>query len=354
MTRSWRPLAAAAVLKLSVCVAAADAQTVIVRSAPPGSSVEVTVNAKPAGSAKVDPGGDATVAFDLRALIGRVQMDADVYVDTCDTVRRVLIVERGQQAPVQEAACTRRDDLGFFLMRRVSTLVVNVSGTPPTVMLRQGRVNLDPQASSRPEVPTGLVVFGGAGLAQFGDFVVLACGTVTDCTGKDSLFAFTGGLDYWISRFIAAEVAYLKPAELDVNGRGTNFQFKTSLDPHIVSVAGKVGLPIGPVRLFGKVGGTYHRAVLGTSQTMDDVAIEVDGETQTIEGGTQEFEVRTGGWGWLFGGGGEIWARPSLAIYGEAGRAALKGSALDAEEGTLDERMNYFMFGVRVRIGGGR
>ena len=49
---------------------------------------------------------------------------------------------------------------------------------------------------------------------------------------------------------------------------------------------------------------------------------------QTFKGGTQTFETETRGWGWLFGGGLEAWIKPSFAIYGEAGSAALKGSAI--------------------------
>ena len=48
----------------------------------------------------------------------------------------------------------------------------------------------------------------------------------------------------------------------------------------------------------------------------------------------------------------EFWIKPSFSIYGEVTRAALKGSALDDEEGEMDERVNLYTVGVRIRIGG--
>jgi hypothetical protein len=53
----------------------------------------------------------------------------------------------------------------------------------------------------------------------------------------------------------------------------------------------------------------------------------------------------------LFGGGLEGWVTRSVAIYGEAGRAALKGNARDGGEGSIDSGLTFFFFGARVRIG---
>jgi hypothetical protein len=350
MTRSWRPLVLAAVFNVMACVGVAAAQTVMVRNAQPGTTVEVVVNAATVGSGTVDANGNAAIELNLAAAAGKPQMDADVFVDTCETKRRVLIVERGQPSSPQGSDCQRRDDLGFFLVRRVSTIVVNLATTPPTVMLRQGDVSLDPGDLGGLTAPSGLVVFGGAGMAQFADAVAVACGNVTECSGEDFRFAYAAGLEFWFTRFLAAEASYIKSQKVVAEGSATGFRFDSSLDPYIISIAGKVGIPARRARFYGKVGGTYHRAIIETTQTNDERTITIDDVPQTIPGGTQSFELTTGGWGWLFGGGGEFWLKPSFGLYGEVLRGALKGSALDDEEGAIDERVNAFVVGARVRI----
>jgi hypothetical protein len=239
----------------------------------------------------------------------------------------------------------------LFLIRPISTLVVDLSSTIPTVMLRQGPVNLNPQRPSTP-VPTGLVVFGGAGMGKFRDAIALACGNVQPCSGDDWGIAYTAGADYWISRFLAAEVSYVRRSELDVDGSGSTFSFNSSLDTHVTTVAGKVGIPMGPVRVYGKAGGNYLRATTGTTQTIDDTTVTIDGVEQTIEGGTLTSEIKFSGWGWAFGGGIEAWVKPSFAIYAEGGLAGLKGSPRENVEGAIDDRLTYAVAGVRVRIGG--
>ena len=352
MTNSWRPLALAAVLNLIVGAGTVAAQTVMTRNAQPGTVVEVVVNATPVGSGTTDAAGTATITLDLAAAAGKPQIDADVYVDTCDNKRRVLIVERGQPSSPQAPDCPRRDDLGFFLVRRVSTLVLDLTGTPPTIMLRQGDVSFDPADLVAVAPPSGLVLFGGAALAQFANATALACGNVPTCSGKDARFAYTGGLELWFKPFLAVEAAYIKSTKIDVEGSGTGFRFDSSLDPYIVSIAGKVGIPARRARFYGKGGVNYHRAIIETTQTNDERTVTVDDVPQTIPGGTQSFELTTAGWSWLFGGGVEFWIKSSFSIYGEVTRAALKGSALDDEEGEMDERVNLYTVGVRIRIGG--
>jgi hypothetical protein len=352
MTISWRPLAHAAVLSLIAGAGTAAGQTVMARNAQPGTIVEVVVNAAAVGSETVDASGHATIALDLRAAAGKAQIDADVYVDTCDNnKRRVHIVERGQPSSPQTPDCQRRDNLGFFLLRRVSTLVLDLTGTPPSIMLRQGEVSFDPADVVAITPPSGLVLFGGGALAQFANATAVACGNVPGCSGKDSRLAYTAGLELWFTPFVAVEAAYAKPIKVEVEGSGTGFRFDSSLDPHIVSIAGKVGIPARRARFYGKAGGNYQRAIIQTTQTNDERTVTVDGVTQTIPGGTQSFEVTTAGWSWLFGGGAEFWIRKSFGIYGEFTRAALKGSALDDEEGAIDERVNLYTIGLRIHIG---
>ena len=329
---------------------AAMAQTVIVRSAPPGSTVEVVLNAAPLTSATVDAAGDARLAFNLTTAAGKTETDVSIYVDVCDKVRRVVFVERGMQPPPQGADCERRQIVGLFIVRRVSTLVVNVGGPNPTVLLRQGSVDLSPPRAWS-SAPTGLIVFGGAGLATFRDAVAIACGNVTPCDGDETRFTYTGGAAYWITRFLAVEGSYVKAANVTVTGSGNTFRFDSFLEPHLATVSGKVGLPLGPVRLYGQVGANYHRATFGTTQTVDDVTVTIDGVEQTIEGATQTFEQKTAGWGWQLGGGAEAWVAARLAIYAEAARFVIKGSARDDSEGSIDERVTAYLFGARIRIG---
>lgn len=353
MAKSWRPLAFAAVLNLVVGAGTVAAQTVMARNAQPGTVVEVVVNATSVGSGTADASGNATIVFNLAAASGKPQIDADIYVDACDdNKRRVLIVERGQPSSPQAADCQRRDDLGFFLVRRVSSLVLDLIGTPPTMMLRQGEVSFDPADLVAVAPPSGLVLFGGAAMAQFANATDVACGNVPDCSGQDARLAYSAGLEFWFNPYIAAEAAYIKPTEVEVVGSGTGFRFDSSLDPHVVSVVGKIGVPARRARFFGKVGGNYHRAFITTTQTNDERTVTIDDVLQTIPGGTQSFEVKTAGWSWLFGGGMELWIKPSFGLYGEVTRAVLKGNALDDEEGAIDERMTLYTVGVKVRIGG--
>ena len=106
---------------------------------------------------------------------------------------------------------------------------------------------------------------------------------------------------------------------------------------------GKVGVPAGPFRPYGQVGGTYHRATLSTSQTM----------TNQTESPTQTYSVETGGWTFVFGGGLEVWLNSSFAIYGEVNRGGMKGPPIDKNvEGDLDDRLTSIVIGARIKIGG--
>jgi len=360
MMEPWRPLALLAAFTVAVSVGVGTAQTVIVKNAPPGSPIELVLNAATIGSAVAAPAGEATLAVDLSKHVGRSETDANVYVDVCGNLRRVLLVERGLQPPPQGENCSRREIPGLFLVRGVTTMVVDVAGAIPMMWLRQGPVPPEwlVQGQDRPSeakpwgpLPAGLVLFGGGGFAKFSDAVALACGTVSPCTGNDSRVTYAVGAAYWFTRFLAAEATYVKPANVTANGSGDTFRFDSSLDARVLTVTGMVGVPLGPVRLYGQAGANYHRATSSTTETIDDVTVTLDDVTETIPGGTQTFEMKTAGWGWLFGGGLEAWVVPSLAIYAEAGRAALKGAARDGGEGAIDDRVTFMLIGARVHIG---
>lgn len=335
MLRFWRPLPLAAVCHL-VFASAAAAQTVIVTHAPPGDKIEVVLAGKPAGSAIVDSSGVATVPINLQSATGAGQMDARVYVDVCSKLHRILITERNQLPSAKEEGCDRREISGIFWVRPVNTLVINVGGPIPTLLLTKGKYNVnDPSPLKR--APLGFVIFGSGGLMKFSDVATFACGTVTDCTGDDSGIAFTGGGAYWILPWLAAEGSYIRPSKLTTTGRGTGFDFTTTFDTDIITAAANVGIPIRAARLYGKVGGIFHRATTTTKQTAGTA--------------TQTAALKTQGWGPLYGAGLEGWVTPAFAIYFEGALGSLKGKpTVRTVEGDLDEGFKYVMVGLRVRL----
>jgi hypothetical protein len=262
------------------------------------------------------------------------------------------MAERGQQ-PAPPAEGCDRSDMGLFLLRRVSTVVVNVAGPNPSVLLVQGR--FDPR-EPRPirawnAAPTGLVLSAGGSLGRFSDVRLLSCGDATDCGGGGFDIGYTAGVTYWILPYLGAEVGFVKPREAAIEGSGAGFQFTSALDARALTVAGKVGVPAGPVRVYGKGGGALHQATYATTQTNDDTTVTIDNVTRTIEGGTQTFELKTEGWGWLVGGGMEVWLTRWFGIYGEADFIKFRGDPIDDADGRLDDRLTSFVVGARIHIG---
>lgn len=335
MTNPWRPLIAAAALSVTLGAGTAAAQTVMVRNAPAGEAIEVAFNASNVATGTADAGGVATLPLDLSAYGNKTEIDANVFVDTCDKRHRIIVVERGQPIAAQEPGCDRREISGLFWVRRVNTLVIDVGGPNPTLMLIKGRYSIGP-AHTWPAPPTGLVVFGGGGLAKFNDLAIAACGNVTPCNSNDSGVAYTAGATYWITKFLGAEGSYIRPAKATVSGNTETFTFNNSLDAHLLSLAGKIAIPAGPVRLYGKVGTNYHRATSLTSETI--------GAT------TQTFQFKTKGWSWIWAGGGEVWLGSSFALYGELGFARLRASSVEGT-GVIDDHLRFMLFGGKVRIG---
>ncbi len=356
MTRGWRLLVWAAAFEIAG-VGAASAQTVYVRNAPPNAAVEVFVKAAKAGAGTVDAGGEAQVPFNLHELTGKDEMDANVYVDTCATTRRVFVVDAGRQPPPAESGCDRRQVSGLFLVRPVNTLVVDIGGSTPKMLLVKGKYT-PPRVTAEGEEthqwrpsPTGMVVYGAGGLASFRDAVLIFCGTVQDCKGKNMRPAYALGATFWLTRVIGVDASFIKPTKVTASGSGTGYRFNSELNAQFVTIAGKVGAPIGPVRIYGKAGWNYHRATSQTIETIDPVTVTVDGSPQTFAGGTQAFTAETSGWGWLFAGGMEGWIKPSIAIYGEFGMLKAKGDQVGGGEVRMDDRVTLVLAGVRFRIG---
>lgn len=350
--RPWRLLIAGAML-LTIAAGAATAQTVIVTKASPGSTVEFVLNSATVGSQPVDATGTATIAAPKPAQVSDAGVDANLFVDVCDTLRRVVIVDRTQAVPPEGSGCQRAQIPGLFLVRGISTLVVTVDGPNPTVLLRQGRFTPPPEGTEHnwSPSPTGLILYGGGNFSAFRDPVLFACGNVTDCSGDESVLGVTAGVSYWFSRFIAAEATYHRPSEVKTEGQQDNFRFNSFLNAHVLTMAGKAGIPAGPARIYGKIGTSYHRASFGTTQTNDPVTTTTDGVTTTVEGGTQTNVVKTAGWGWVFGGGTEFWLKQRFGLYFEGGYIGVSGSGVDDIDAVLEDRLLYVVVGAQIRIG---
>ncbi len=353
MRGSWRLLALAAAFVVTAGVGAAGAQTVIVRNAAPGSKVDVTFNSASMGSATASALGIATLAVKRPS---EAETDVQFFIDTCGKDHALFLVERGLQPPAAGPACDRKTIPGFFVMRPVTSYVVDLGSS--MVWLAQGAA--PPEwlgerpvggGSSVPRVPRGLVAFGGGGVTNFSNFTALACGA-TDCTGSSSRIGLTAGVAGWFTRFLGVEASYLKPDKLTVDGTGSNFNFNTVLDAHLITLAGLVGVPSGKVRVYAKAGVNYHRATITTNETIQDTSITVDDVPQTIKGGTQTLELQTSGYGYLFGGGVEGWVRTNVAVYVDGGVTKVKGTAVNGGEGAIDERVLYIVVGARIHLGG--
>jgi hypothetical protein len=164
-------------------------------------------------------------------------------------------------------------------------------------------------------------------------------------------FSYAAGLAYWFSPFVAAEAQYVAPGDATFEGSATSFRFNSSLETRLLTMAGLVAAPAGRARVYGRAGVNRHRAVLLTTQTVDDQSVTTGQVTQTIPGGTQTLELRTAGWGYVVGGGVEVWLSRWVSLYGDLNRASLKGSAAEIPDLTIDEAAWLAQFGVRIRIG---
>jgi hypothetical protein len=357
MTERWRLLGIAAALNLTLGTAIATAQTVYVRSAPAGTGVEIVMGATPIGSGSADASGDATVQVKLPSNVPDSGTDVQIYVDACEKRSRVLLAERGLEPPNPEAGCERKQVVGFFLMRRVTSLVVDVAA--PTVWLRQGPVPAEwlsheagaIEAITHRPSPKGLVLYGAGGFVKVRDAVALFCGDAEDCVGHDFRPDVAAGITYWVTRFMGAEVSYVRPRTVTAVGSSTGSAFNSSLQIQLFNVVAKGAVPIGPVRLYGLVGADYHHATSTTKQTIDAVTLTVDDTEQVVPGGTQTAVLHTQGWGLLYGGGFEGWVTSSFGLFGEVDYGRLKGTVINSTEGGIEDRITLLLFGVRLHLG---
>jgi hypothetical protein len=339
-------------------VGAASAQTIVVRNATPGATIELVVNAAAIGSISADDRGRGTLTvpqapgtkLDMKSNLA-AQKDMLLFGETCENKIRLLMVERGAPPAAQEAGCVRREIPGLFLIRPLSTLVFDFGGSSPSVLLRQRP--FDPDAGPRTWrlSPEGLVFFGGGSHTGFREMGDVACGSVSGCYRDESGPGFTFGVAYWVLPYAAAEVSYVRPKEASVVGAGDSYDFESTLDADVLTLAGMSGFAAGPLRVYGKGGLTYHRATFTTVQTHADQTTTIDEVTTTIPGGTQTLAFRTTGWGWMFGGGAETWLTRAFAFYGEFGWVRLKGKDEKGGEGRIDDSLMLLSFGVKLHVG---
>lgn len=336
----WRIVATTAAGVIATA-AAGSAQTVFLRNAPAGSAVEVVVNAAAPIAGQVDAGGEAKVAFTLPD--GKTEMDSSVYVDTCAKVRKVLIVDHVRQPPPPAEGCDRREVPGIYWVRPVNTIVVDVGGPSPALLLVRGdykppkvTAEGDEEAPSRP-LPTGLLMFAGGAYTNFRDVGDLFCGNATPCNQKTTGLAYTFGATVWLTRFVGVEGSYLHPHEATASG-GDTYAFSSSLDSDVWTILGKLGAQAGVVRIYGQGGTNYHEATNLTAETIDNLS--------------QSFQYKTKGWSWIFGGGMEAWLgqKQRLAIFADGGIMRIKGKAESGGEALIDDRLKYVAVGVKVRL----
>ncbi len=357
MTQSWRSLTVAAVLSATLGVGTAAAQTVMARHMPAGDRLEVMLNGSSAGTGAPDETGDAKVTVQMRDAIGKSEIDANLYIDHCGTTHRVWIMEVGRPIP-SEGTCDLRSVSGLYWVRPVNTIVVNdITDPAPTVLLLKGSYTPpEPGAETAPggparDLPAGLILFAGAGLTTTNDAIAVACGDVSSCSGHEAGLGFAAGGEFRFKRIFSAEVGYTRPATVTTSGSETTFRFTTSQKMHLFTLAGKIGAPIGIAKLYGKGGVVYHQAKIVTNQTQDPRTVTVEDASVTVPGGTQSFELKTDGWGWLLGGGLEMWVSQGVAIYGEFDYGSVKGNDVNGGEGRIDNKVASILLGLRVHLG---
>jgi hypothetical protein len=338
--------------------APAAAQSVIVRNATPGTTIQVQLNEEAARSATADTNGDATVALQMPAHMDEISVR--FVVDVCSSQVRVQVVGPGVEPALAGPGCNRNAAREVFIMRGVTTFVVDLDGTSASIHLTQGPA--PPSWLGRAQSgqkarryflatpPSALLLFAGAGVPRFSNAVNVACGNVTTCSGGAFTGAVAAGAAFWIKNYLGAEITFAKPAQTTATGSGATFRFNSALDSRLMTIVAVAGIPVGPARLYALGGRNYHRATFSTTETINDATIVINDVSQTIKGGTQTFQHKTEGWNWLLGGGLEAWVSKPIAFYIEVQRATLKATDIGAAEGGIDDHAILIMSGIRVRV----
>jgi hypothetical protein len=359
MFRSWRPLALAAAVVFTAGLGVATAQTIIVTNVPAGAKVDVSLADASAGSGTADATGNAKIAANLLTPADGNEVVLDIHLDSCGDAWGVVANVHGFQPPPASVSCIRKEIPGPFVVRHVTTLVIDASD-PPTLKIRQGPAPAEWLRHGEAAVPTafvarrGLSIFGGGGINDFSNAIQQFCGDTSGCNAYSARPAFQGGGVYWFTRFLGAEVSYVRPLAITASGSGSNFSFNSSLQSNFIYATLNGGVRLRRVRIYGQAGGDFHQATSTTTQTVTPSTVTLaDGTVETLAGGTQTSGFRTQGWGWLVGAGTEMWFSRAAAIYAQAGYAKVKGHETGGGDGSIDDKAGFVMFGFRVHVFGG-
>jgi hypothetical protein len=335
----------------------ASAQTVILRHTPPGSTVELVLNGRQAGTATADAGGNATVT--TKSLDTHSQIDANIWLETCDDVYRVILAAPGAPAPA--GGCRRTQIGGVYVVQRITSIVIDANNSSP-VLIRQGAAYSSWLTDPRPEVAKpvketetqttaaapaasasasksqpplkGPFVFGGVGLGTALNFEEQVCGTVT-CTYNVPI-QYGGGVGWWFNDFFGVEGRYGYLGKVTATGNETDFQFSTTRESGFLAVAGRAGLHKGRFRPFGRAGMSFDRTTLTTKQTM--------GESM------ETLAMRARGWAPVFGGGLEFSLSPRFGLYVDAQRLGLKGKDEQGSGIEVDDTLLTAQAGLTIRF----
>jgi hypothetical protein len=353
-----RSLVVAAALVVTVGADLASAQTVTVTNVPPGMTVELALNADTIGNTKADTLGRATLPVNLQSHTGRTDTDLNFYIDVCDGLRRVVMVEPGR-AMLPAGPCLRKQIAGLYVTRPVTSFVVDFTDTNPWVRLRQGPAPLAwlekeidlPRSVERAPSPKGLMVFAAGGVGSFSKTPSIFCGTVSDCSGTGTKLNYQGGGTIWLTRFAAFEASYVGHVTATNAGELTTSSFDSSLSTKVAIVSVKLGLPLKVVRPYIMAGGNYHWATFKTTQVMKAHTATVDDVETAIVGGTQAFQWKTEGKGWVWGAGLEVPVGKVLNLYAEGGYIQLRGRDTGNGEFKMEDSLTYAVAGFKIRLG---
>lgn len=350
-----RPLLVAVVFCAALCGAAAEAQTVVLRHVPAGVTFDANLVGGAPVAASTDTFGNSVIA--INALARGSELATRIHVLRCDTRGHIVLVDRSAPIPAIEPGCRLQELSSVFVVRRGTTLVIDLGDTPPMVRIAQGPAPSlwlqDIVAASGPvprEAPYRLGVFGGGELSIFRKSALDVCGDAATCQGGDTTLGTTVGVSYWLSPWLGAEASYAKDAALSASGApdaGASFSSKT--DPEIFMLAGKVGLTVNRVGFYARGGANFHRATTTETDVLPNITRTVGGTPTVFPGGTLTTAYRTQGWGWLAGGGMDIRATRRFGVYLDTRFAKLSGTAADspAIRNTMDVS---FQIGLRFAL----
>lgn len=349
--RCWRSLVWVALLSAGH-VSAAAAQTLVLRNVGAAASVEVVYESEVVGKGAPDPAGTAQIPLTLPLAPGTTEHVLQFQVDRCQNLVRVGLADRDRLIPAAPPECERQELTGLYVIRRNTSVVIDLQTATPMLLVRQGPP--PPQwlrgdyTGDMPAVvqPRAVTLSIGLTLPRLMKTFALACGDVRPCTATDFKPAVTFGGTYWFRNSLGAEVSLIKGATLEARGTEDPLTFTHRFETDILTLAGTTGGLFGTVRVYARGGLNYHRATSTVDQTLAD---RQQGDV-LIKGESERFIVNTEGWGWMFGGGFEWYLRPPFGIFAEGAFHKVKGKAVGPGETVVNERVIAITAGGRLYL----